>query len=349
MATVTLGSKRAEGVVVQTSAWFDWVMVALSLWFVGGLFVDGWAHTHNKVDQSFFTPWHAILYSGWMVTALVLIVTAQVNHHRGARWREALPPGYFAALIGAGLFGLGGLGDMAWHIVFGIERGIEALFSPTHLILAVSMGLVASGPLRAAWQRAGERANHSAITAQLPMILSMAFTLSVITFFVQSTHPVTQLWGLSLVHNYRDDDFAATALLFGMGVLSAAPLFLLRRGQTMPGAFTLIYGINALAMGVLNSNFYPQKPVLAFVLAGVILDGLCVALKPSPQRVWHWRAFAMCVPIVLLSAYFATVHLMGGIAWRIHFWMGIIVMSSVLALIMSEAFRNTVGLEREQE
>ncbi len=334
MATVSLASKRTEKVTVQTSAWFDWVMVALSLWFVGGLFVDGWAHTHNKVDQSFFTPWHAILYSGWMVTALVLIITAQINHHRGARWREALPPGYFASLIGAGLFGLGGLGDMAWHIVFGIERGIEALLSPTHLTLAVSMGLVASGPLRAAWRRAHSR-------MQLPMVLSMAFTLSVITFFVQSTHPVTQLWGLSLVHNYRDDDFAATALLFGMGVLSAAPLFLLRRGQIMPGAFTLIYGINALAMGVLNNNFYPQKPVLAFVLAGVILDGLCVGLKPSLQRVWQWRVFAMCVPAVLLGSYFATLSFMGGIAWRIHFWMGLIVMSSVLALIMSEAFRNT--------
>ena len=62
--------------VRKMSLSFDWAMIVLSLWFVGGLFVDGWAHTHNKVDQSFFTPWHAILYSGWAVTALFLVITA---------------------------------------------------------------------------------------------------------------------------------------------------------------------------------------------------------------------------------------------------------------------------------
>ena len=327
-------SKLGSLALAKSSLYFDWAMLVLSLWFVGGLFVDGWAHTHNKVDQSFFTPWHAILYSGWAVTALFLVVTALVNHQRGATWRESVPAGYFPALIGAGLFGLGGLGDMVWHIAFGIERGVEALLSPTHLLLAVSMGLVASGPLRAVWQRP-----HSArVIDQMPMLLSVAFTLSVITFFVQSTHPVTQLWGLSLLHNYRDDDFAATALLLGMGVLTAAPLFVLRRGQPVPGAFTLIYGVNALAMAFLNSNLYPQKPVLAFVLAGAILDVIRLMVCPSPQRVWPWRLFAMSIPAVILGAYLASLLWMGGIGWRIHFWLGIIVMSSVAALIMSEAF-----------
>ena len=308
-------------------------MIAFSLWFVGGLFVDGWAHTHNKVDQSFFTPWHAILYSGWMVTALFLVITALVNHQRGATWRESVPMGYFPSLVGVGLFGLGGLGDMAWHIAFGIERGVEALLSPTHLLLAVSMGLVASGPLRAAWQRP-----YSArVVDQLPMLLSVAFTLSVITFFVQSTHPVTQLWGLDLLHYYRNDDFAATALLLGMGIMVAAPLFILRWGQPIPGAFTLFYGINAAAMAFLN-NIYPQKPVLAFVLAGAILDMIGLIAQPTPQRIWPWRIFAMSTPAVLLGVYFASLLLMGGIVWRIHFWLGIIVMSSMLALLISEAF-----------
>ena len=321
--------------VRKISPSFDWAMVVLSLWFVGGLFVDGWAHTHNKVDQSFFTPWHAILYSGWAVTALFLVITALVHHHDGASWRESVPTGYFPALIGAGLFGIGGLSDMAWHIAFGIERGVEALLSPTHLVLAVSMGLVASGPLRTAWQRA----YSGRVIDQLPMLLSVAFTLSVITFFVQSTHPVTQLWGLNLLHSYRDDDFAATALLLGMGVLTGATLFVLRYGRPMPGAFTLIYGVNALAMAFLNDSFFPQKQVLAFVVAGALLDGLCMLLRPQPDKAWRWRMFAMCVPVALLGAYFVSLLLLSGISWRIHFWMGIIVMSSVLALIMSEAFR----------
>ena len=46
--------------------WFDWVMAVLSAWLLGGAFVDGWAHTHGKVDTTFFTPWHAAFYTGFL-------------------------------------------------------------------------------------------------------------------------------------------------------------------------------------------------------------------------------------------------------------------------------------------
>ena len=176
--------------------------------------MDGWAHTHNRVDQSFFTPWHAILYSGWVVVTIVLISVALIGRARGRALREALPAGYFLSLIGGIGFGVGGLGDMAWHIAFGIEKGTEALLSPTHLLLAVSMGLVVSGPLRAQLARPVARAIQ-----QLPGVLSLALTLSVVTFFTQSAHPVAQLWGLGALHTYQSDDFAATALLLGGATL----------------------------------------------------------------------------------------------------------------------------------
>ena len=38
-------------------------MAILSVLLVGGFFVDLWAHSHGRVDESFFTPWHAILYA----------------------------------------------------------------------------------------------------------------------------------------------------------------------------------------------------------------------------------------------------------------------------------------------
>lgn len=30
---------------------FDWTAIGFSAWLLGGLFVDGWAHNHGKVDQ----------------------------------------------------------------------------------------------------------------------------------------------------------------------------------------------------------------------------------------------------------------------------------------------------------
>ena len=39
---------------------FDFIAVLLTLWYMGGLFIDGWAHNHGLTDVTFFTPWHAL-------------------------------------------------------------------------------------------------------------------------------------------------------------------------------------------------------------------------------------------------------------------------------------------------
>ena len=58
---------------VRSSPLFDWVMGFLSVLLMGGLLLDGWAHSHGEVDQSFMTPWHALLYGSMGVNGLVLL------------------------------------------------------------------------------------------------------------------------------------------------------------------------------------------------------------------------------------------------------------------------------------
>ncbi len=60
-----------------------------------------------------------------------------------------MQPGYGLSLLGVSIFALGGVSDMIWHMLFGIEVNVDALLSPTHLLLAVGMALIVSGPLRA--------------------------------------------------------------------------------------------------------------------------------------------------------------------------------------------------------
>src|SRR5919201_3885658 len=79
------------------------------------------------------------------------------------------------------------IADMTWHLLFGIEANVEALLSPTHLILALGMTLILTGPLRAAWRRADEAVGMW--TAQWPMLLSLTFMFSMLTFFTQYAHP----------------------------------------------------------------------------------------------------------------------------------------------------------------
>jgi hypothetical protein len=145
------------------------------------LFIDGWAHSHGRVDESFFTPWHAIFYGGFLLYGGFLAVALLTNRFRGHSWRLSLPQGYELALVGAAIFAAGGVGDLIWHTLFGIEEDIEALLSPTHLLLGSGMSLMVSGPLRATRQRA---------SAAGPLLLSATMVLSIFTFLTQYAHPV---------------------------------------------------------------------------------------------------------------------------------------------------------------
>ncbi len=121
----------------------DAVTVALGLWLVAGVFIDGWAHFHSPQLESFLTPWHAVLYSG---------AAATFTFFAWLTWRaRAVPAGYRAGLIAAPLFLLGGALDSAWHKIFGIEVGLDALLSPTHLVLFASGLLVLSTPWRSGY------------------------------------------------------------------------------------------------------------------------------------------------------------------------------------------------------
>src|SRR5262245_4766719 len=169
------------------SARFDWLMAGLGAWLIGGLYLDGWAHIHFPALETFFTPWHAVLYSGYLAGAAALVVTFTRNRGRGAPRALALPPGYRLSLVGAFIFFFGGVADMLWHVTFGIEKGIEGLISPSHLALAFGGGLMVTGPLRAGLHR-GAGGQHRWI-AQMPMVVSLTTFLSLLTFFTEYVSP----------------------------------------------------------------------------------------------------------------------------------------------------------------
>jgi Tol biopolymer transport system component len=159
-----------------------WLVLATSAWLVGGIYLDGWAHNHAKVD-SFFTPWHAVLYSGYAASAAVLFASVRLERGSGSSLaRLRAPRGYGLAVLGAAIFGLAGVLDMLWHIVFGVEVNVSALLSPSHLLLAAGATLMVLGPLRAAWS--------SARPAWVPVLGSATFAYAVLTFMTQFAQPL---------------------------------------------------------------------------------------------------------------------------------------------------------------
>src|SRR5579883_1860733 len=69
--SLTAGSEKA---LTTSSLRFDWLMVTVSVWWLGGLFIDGWAHSNIPQLETFFTPWHAVFYSGYLAVGLTLVV-----------------------------------------------------------------------------------------------------------------------------------------------------------------------------------------------------------------------------------------------------------------------------------
>ena len=67
---------------------------------------------------------------------------------------------------------IGAVGDMVWHIVFGFEVSVEALLSPTHLLLALGGTLIVTGPVRAAWQRTRSGGWSSLLPALIALALA---------------------------------------------------------------------------------------------------------------------------------------------------------------------------------
>lgn len=312
---------------------FDRVYVAISLFFTAGLFLDGYAHNHLlSTIESFFTPWHAVFYAGFFATVGWLGVAFLRGRRQGLSWRQAVPPGYDLSLIGAAVFFAGGLGDMIWHTLFGIEVGVEALLSPTHLTLALGGTLLGAGPLRAAWHRPGDRAPWTSI-------LSATIALSGFTFMTQFAQPTYNPWATSSVAHIHESNSAfvmqtagVAGLILQAALFSGFALYLLRRWRLPFGTFTTILGLNSFAMAWMHFEF---RQIPAFLVAGLIADVLYRLWRPGPERRGAVQAFAFALPALIAAAQYLAFLLTDEVWWSIHLWAGSILISGFVGWLLS--------------
>ncbi len=247
-------------------------------------------------------------------------------------------------------FFVGGVADLLWHTFFGIEATLAAEYSPPHLVLATAGLLIATGPLRAAWQsaRSGRASLWSAV-------LSATLMLSTFTFFTGEFHPFDHPWawarfrplevtnlGLSLPAfgdgGVSTQDLAqaigAASILLQSGLLIALLLLLIRRwGAQLPlGWLTFVFTLNGAAMSLPHGDPW----VVPFtIVAGIVADVLYRWLQPETQRPGQVRLFAVLTPVVLYSLYFLTLLFLGGVWWPIPLWTGAIALSGIAGLLVS--------------
>lgn len=346
--TVAQPHSRREALPTASSR-LEWAVALFSICFVVGLYLDGWAHI-REMAESFFTPWHAILYTGVLGVAGTLALSAWRARRHGHAWARTLPAGYGLSAWGVVIFATAGALDLLWHSAFGIEVALEALYSPPHLMLATGGVLIATGPLRGAWHAAGASA-----AARWRAVLSAALLLAIITFFTSESHPVVHPWSWQQFRPRAlgaDELALPSAAAGGLGTRDLAPmlgiagivlqsaalmgvvLVLVRRwGSELPfGWLTLTFAAGAASGSIFHSTWWAA---VAAMCAGIAADVIYVALLPGAARTQHVRVFAAGVPAVFYAGYFSTLLGTGGVWWSLPLWTGAIFLAAAVGLLVS--------------
>ncbi|HVM10586.1 MAG TPA: hypothetical protein VM345_19155 [Acidimicrobiales bacterium] len=292
-------------------------------WAIVGLFVDGWAHQANK-PETFFTPWHFMLYSGFVAAVLWF---AWDGRRSGARGRtEVVPaPSDRLASIGLVAFVIGGVGDGIWHEVFGVEVDLEALLSPTHLLLMTGGLLMLSAPVR--WALSERTLRDSTRHLEFaPVLVALTLCSSLATFF---TMYAGANWPIARFDEGENGEVVGVASVLARNLLVMAPLLFARLHWRLPvGSWTLMLGANALLMSALEGFRFPQL-VIPFVIGGIVGDALSMA--SNGRRAVPWWAYALAVPFATWSSFFAVHELAWGIEWTVELWTGAIFLAMASA------------------
>jgi hypothetical protein len=329
------------------TSWTDDMVVGLaSGWVIAGMVLDAWAHTHER-PESFFTPWHGVLYSGLIV---VMAWMAWIALRTGVLRQpgEGVPVGYGLGLVGVGVVLVSAVGDGIWHTLFGVEVGIEAQFSPTHIGLFLGALLIFTTPLRAAWS-SSEPGPAPTRRVFLPALLSLTWTTLLVQFLFLYVSAF-QEDAPTLVPGRPDDPLAAIPAYLEItrvrglvsvqvtNLLLLGPLLLvLRRWRPPFGTATLLFGMVAALVAAVN-EFARVEVVVAALAGGLAADWLIVRSAQWPNRIRAHRAVAIGTPLVLWGSYFLAVQVRWGIAWPAELWAGSILFAAfggfALSLLM---------------
>lgn len=265
------------------------------------------------------------------------------------------PHGYGLAAAGVVIFGLGGGGDMLWHVVFGVEVGIDALLSPTHLVLLAGGALVLSTGLRAGWTRPVGPFGPT-LRAELPAVLSLTLVTALGAFFLlyASVFSRPAVWSAPtpVPEGAPGHDAAEAGTALGLAsylvttLLLVAPLLLAERTARRPrgAAFVLIAAVSWLSVSVAGFTRYGTVTAVAVTVAALALEPLLALVSRSSwSSSLRLSVLAATVPALLWSGQLLALALVAGLAWPPELWAGVV----GLTVLAAAALGAVVGWARE--
>ena len=339
----------AQQPAASRSLVLDYAVGICGIWISGGFFLDAWAHGHVRVE-SFFTPYHAVFYSGMLAVVLIIGIFALRGRAQGYAWVGALPRPYRLAAVGVPVFILAGVGDLFWHRLLGIEEGVDALLSPTHQFLGLGVFLLTSGPIRSVL---GDRTGATTLARQLPLALGLASWLILAHFGTAYAFdpaagrtnapppvvPFTPDYLTALSIGYYKIATGVLIVIFQSMMIAGFALWLTARIRLCPGMLTLLLVIGNLPAAAAFTN---QTPLLAITFAQSLVTGLLGDLyvarydpHPSGGGLRAFRWFAVGFPMAYIAVYLVGIAVAEGVWWDWNVALGSWIWAGICGLALS--------------
>jgi hypothetical protein len=312
---------------VPRSLAFDYAIAICSVWIATGFFLDAWAHGHVPVE-TFFTPYHGVFYTGMLAGVASVAVFALRNRARGCAWRDCVPAAYRLPLLGIPIFIVAGFGDMLWHLILGIEEGVDALLSPTHSGLGLGIFFVSSGPIRSVL---ADRDRSTTLVRQLPLVLGMGAWLLLVHFGTAYAFdpaagrtdapppisPFSEHYFTALSIGYYKISIGVLIAIFQTAVMAGFAVWVVGNIRLRFGAMTIFYLLGNIPAAAAFTNFTPLLAVtiLQSLAAGLVADALIARYDPQPQGGRAFRWFAVAVPMTYTGAYLLATLGFDGLWW----------------------------------
>ena len=309
----------------------EWAVAVFGTWMITGLFLDGWSHGANK-PETFFSPWHGILYSGFVAAVIWFSIEGRRS---GGRATAGITNVNRLTTVGLVVFITGAIGDGIWHEIFGVEADLEALVSPSHLLLFFGGFLMVTGPLReaAARRRAGEE-ERPTWGQWAPQAMTLTLSTALVGFFTQYLSPFEGVAGSQpredLVRELQEIVDVASVLAFN-AIVVLALLYALNRWEPPAGTATLLLVGVGLGMTGLE-GFEHVELVVACLVGGVVMD-LCLARRVSPL------VMLVAGSAAWWSTFFLIAELTYGVEWTVELWAGSIVLAAASSALLATIAR----------
>ena len=339
MSAYAASTSRATDTPATTfSSRERWTLVASSLWLVIGLQLDAYAHTTTPDLETFWTPWHAVLYSGIAACGFALLWLLRSRLPKVITYRSLLretPTALRLPVVGMAMLLIGGGIDTLWHNLFGIEKGLEIFTSPSHYLIIGGMVLVAVGPALMLADSPVRR-----LAACDAALVTVSALLAVLPLHIYSRHASVlgeprlgtgddpmETWSLDgqMLHGY-----------FGSTVLLLLPILLIGRRWGLPlGMPTVLVALQASLLWLMFGDPGTEWLFVSVAITSAVVELLARMVANRLRDLSadaRWMLLGFVSPILLWGAVFAVGSVVVGVGWGPHVLSGVLTFAALTGL-----------------